>query len=73
MVENPDTQCWNTQHIVWSILIALPFFLLWGIILPIYVFKKLKARSRNLKDPEVYSKYSFLYEGLKKDYYYWYI
>ena len=73
MTKDTETQCWTPFHIMWSIGIALPFFLLWGVILPLILLNKLKSTKKNLQDPEVYSRYAFVYEGLKTNRYYWWV
>jgi len=71
MDEDPQHECWTAAHFSWALGVAMPSFLIWGLILPFILFRKLKKRSKNLHDLEVYAKYSFVYEGLKKNRYYW--
>jgi len=71
MTKSPNVECWTPKHVIWSIGIALPFFLVWGVVLPIILLKKLISRAKSLNNPEVYAKYAFVYEGLKKERYYW--
>ena len=73
MIDSPNTRCWTHEHLIWSLGVALPMFALWGFILPFIALRKLKRSAKNLKDIEIYARYSFLYEGLKRDRYYWYI
>jgi len=61
----------DTKTYYWSIGISFPFFLVWGVVLPIILLKKLISRAKSLNNPEVYAKYAFVYEGLKKERYYW--
>jgi len=71
MAKDSEVQCWTPFHILWSVGIALPFFLLWGIVLPVILFRKLVLCSNNLDNQETYSKFAFVYEGMKKRRYYW--
>jgi len=71
MTENSDTKCWTAYHLLWGCAIAIPNFLLWTIIMPLMLFNVLKKRAKNLHDVEIYAKYSFVYEGLKRERYYW--
>jgi len=71
MTRSPNVQCWTPKHILWAVGVALPFFLLWGVVLPVILLRKLMARSKLLNTPEVYSKYAFVYEGLETKRYYW--
>jgi len=71
MKEDSEIQCWTYLHVFWSVIIALPNFVLWTIALPLILLKVLRKNAKNLSNPELYAKYSFVYEGLKKDKYYW--
>ena len=71
MAKDSEVQCWTPFHILWSVGIALPFFLLWGIVLPVILFRKLVMSSKTLDNQDTYSKFAFVYEGMKKRRYYW--
>ena len=71
MATNSEIQCWTSYHIIWSVGIALPIFLLWGIILPLILLRKLMRSSKDLHNPQVYAAYAFVYVGIKSDCYYW--
>ena len=71
MAKDSEIQCWTPLHILWSVGVALPFFLLWGFVLPIVLFRKLVV-SKDLENPETYTRFAFIYEGMKKKRYYWY-
>jgi len=70
MAEDSEVQCWTGLHILWSVGVALPFFLLWGFVLPIVLFRKLVV-SKDLENAETYTRFAFIYEGMKKKRYYW--
>ena len=70
MAKDSEVECWTPFHLMWSLGIALPFFLLWGVFLPLFLLKKLKS-AKSLQDPELYSRYAFVYEGLNSNRYYW--
>ena len=71
MEAESQTRCWTKFHIFWSVAIALPNFLLWAVVLPLILLLRLRKNAKNLSNPEVYVKYSFVYEGLKTDKYFW--
>jgi len=71
MTDNSETKCWTAYHLLWGCAIALPNFLLWTIIMPLVLFNVLRKRAKDLHDVDIYAKYSFVYEGLKKERYYW--
>ena len=56
---------------LWSVGIALPNFLLWAIVLPGVLLRMLIKKAKDLKNPEIYARFSFVYEGLKTDKFYW--
>jgi len=71
MKGDSETECWTSLHLFWSLVIALPNFVFWTILLPLILLLVLKKNAKNLNDPEIYARYSFVYEGLKKERYYW--
>jgi len=71
MTDNSETQCWTSYHLLWGCAVAIPMFFLWTIFMPSMLFNVLRKRAKNLHDPEIYAKYSFVYEGLKNERYYW--
>ena len=71
MKQDSEVQCWTYTHIFWSVIIALPNFCLWTLILPLSLLRVLRKNAKNLDNLELYAKYSFVYDGLRKDKYYW--
>jgi len=71
MMGDSQTECWTSYHIFWSLGIAFPFFLLWALVGPIALLFEIRKYAKNLNEPEIHAKYSFLYEGLKTKNYYW--
>lgn len=71
MSDNSATECWTPFHLFWSLAIALPNFLLWTFVLPGVLLRMLMKKAKELKNPEVYARFSFVYEGLKTDKFYW--
>jgi len=65
MANNPSIQCWTTTHLTWALGAALPFFLIWGVILPLIIFIKAKKSVHTRKS------LTFLYEGLKAKIWHW--
>ena len=72
MVENPEVQCWTSSHIFWCLVIGLPNLIIWSLLLPLILFSMLWKKAKQLRDPQVYAEYSFIYVGLKPDRFYWY-
>mmetsp|Transcript_19745 Transcript_19745/g.16913 ORF Transcript_19745/g.16913 Transcript_19745/m.16913 type:complete len:264 (-) Transcript_19745:665-1456(-) len=71
MDDDPQVECWTRQHAIWTLGIALPFFLIWGIVLPLFLFIKVRRKLANKDDVAGHAKFSFVFEGLKKTKYYW--
>ena len=56
---------------MWSITVALPSIIVWGLGIPTFAFVLLQKEKDRLKKIEVKEKYGFLYNGYRRDYYYW--
>ncbi len=71
MAKEPDIKCWEGAHLAVVLCVALPFLILWGVVLPLILFKKIHKNKKNLEDADVYVRYSFIYEGYKGTSYFW--
>ena len=71
MTIQTDVQCWTSSHLYWSLGVGLPLALMWGIILPLFVFFKFKKAYNQAEGFPLNSKYSFLSGSLKAQFYYW--
>jgi len=71
MLEDLEITCYTGYHIFWACLIALPSLIVWGIGIPLFAFTLLNKEKDRLKRLEVKEKYGFLYNGYRKDFYYW--
>ena len=71
MVEELSEQCWQGQHITFSITIGLLGIVLWTVGLPVFSGHVLKRNKNALDDDEVKEKFGFLYNGYQKNSYYW--
>jgi len=49
----------------------VPIFLLWGVLLPYILYRKIKKDSDSKEYYEVLAKYPFYVAGYSKDYTYW--
>ena len=68
---DPDIKCWESYHVKKVISIALPSFLVWGILSPLYVLRELKRNKDNLHELIWRTRYGFLLKGYRADSYYW--
>lgn len=68
LMQNPAIECYTGGYYVWIFLFSIPVYLLWGIIGPIVLFRKVKRAKSN---PNERLKYFYLFCGFKPEYYYW--
>ena len=66
-----DLECWVGTHKLYTFAFALPFIMVWFVILPIALFYKLYKLRRNFNNGNVKQRYSFLYRGYVPSKYYW--
>mmetsp|Transcript_2357 Transcript_2357/g.2047 ORF Transcript_2357/g.2047 Transcript_2357/m.2047 type:complete len:255 (-) Transcript_2357:82-846(-) len=72
MKSDYDIQCWTGDHLLYSLVIALPMLLFWAIIFPLIILRKIYRFKDQLEDPpQKLHKYAFFFRGYKKQYYYW--
>lgn len=55
----------------YSMVIAVPSLIVWGFGIPAFAWIVLSRNRENLDDIETREKYGFLYNGYKKDFYFW--
>lgn len=70
-MDDLEVQCWNDVHFRYSILIAVPSLIIWGLGIPIFANLVLYKHRKELDVLEIREKYGFLYNGYKKKYFYW--
>ena len=63
--------CWNTEHMNYSLIIAVPSIVVWGFGIPFIAWVILNRNKERLDEIETREKYGFLYNGYKKQYYFW--
>lgn len=71
MMFDLDVICWSTEHFNYSLIIAIPSIIIWGLGIPIFAWIILANNKNDLDDLKCREKYGFLYNGFKKKYYYW--
>ncbi|KAL4430440.1 hypothetical protein ABPG74_013290 [Tetrahymena malaccensis] len=63
--------CYTKTHIQYIFAICIPGLLLWAVILPILIVRKLSKNQNNLENSNIRIPYGFLYQDYKQQYYYW--
>jgi predicted outer membrane repeat protein len=62
---------WQTEHINYSLMIAIPSIIVWGFGIPLFAWIILSRHKNQLEVIDTREKYGFLYNGYKKNYYFW--
>ena len=63
--------CYKDYHYYWAYTVALPSIIVWGIGIPFFAYILLAREEHKLKTLELREKFGFLYNGYKKQFYYW--
>ena len=66
-----EVECWSTEHINYSIILAIPSLIIWGFGIPAFAWIVLARNKKHLDLIETREKYGFLYNGYKKNFYFW--
>jgi len=56
---------------VWSFAIGIPMFLVWVLGVPIFGIVFLYRNFENLENPIFFEKFRMIYQGLKRNFFYW--
>lgn len=68
---DPQIECWNDQHFFWAFMVALPSFLLWGILMPIFLYKGIQRRKKKSSIYAVLARFSFIVGAYKEEMFFW--
>lgn len=63
--------CWSSVHKFYSLFVAVPSIIVWGLGIPFFAFILLSRIRKNLDKLESREKLGFLYRGYKKDFFFW--
>ncbi|EWS73585.1 transmembrane protein, putative (macronuclear) [Tetrahymena thermophila SB210] len=63
--------CYSQTHILYIFYICIPGIIMWGILIPLIILRKLYQNKNNLDNALVRIPYGFLYQDYKYDKYYW--
>ncbi|CDW76658.1 UNKNOWN [Stylonychia lemnae] len=66
-----EIKCWTGPHLSWCLGLGLISILVWTIGSPILTFIHIRKNRQKLQTDEFFGKYRMLYQGLKKECYYW--
>ena len=71
LVEDYSIKCWQGKHITWIFMLLLPSLIIWILVLPGIILYVLRKNKRNLAAGDTLKRYSFIYNGYRKDKYFW--
>lgn len=71
VVRDLEVECWKSEHINYSMMIAVPSLIIWGFGIPAFAWFILARNKEDLDLLEVRERYGFLYNGYKKQFYFW--
>ncbi len=63
--------CYEHEHLIWALGVALPAILLWVVGFPIAKVLALYTRRHKLEDEHTHATYGFLYNGFQPGFYWW--
>lgn len=66
-----EIEWWKSEHIIYSLFVALPSLIIWGFGIPLFSWIVLSRHKNNLDETAIREKYGFLFNGYKKRFYYW--
>jgi hypothetical protein len=71
LIDNLDIRCWDTTHVAYSVCVALPCIIVWGIGVPTLIWIYLARHQDELDLIESKLRFGFLYNGYRKRTFYW--
>ena len=71
MLYDLEIPCWKSEHIRYSLFVAAPSLIIWGFGIPLVAWIILSKNKNDLESIELREKYGFLYNGYKRDNYFW--
>lgn len=69
--KDTNIRCWHGENLYFQLSIGLSFFLIWGILFPLYIFWKIKGQKNHLNEAHNLKLYGIFYIGLNDDSFYW--
>jgi hypothetical protein len=71
LIDSLDIRCWKGSHSFYVLAVSLPGIVAWCLGIPIICLYMLHKNRRFLDKVQVRLKYAYLFNGYKKEYYYW--
>ena len=64
-------QCWKSAHTFWSLFVALPSIVVWGLGIPFFAMILMFRERKTLDEIVTKEKFGFLYAGYQNQFFYW--
>lgn len=71
MLDDLDVQCWEEEHIGYSLYASLPTIVVWIITFPLLCMVYLIKNKKHLSKPSRKLVMGFLYHGYREEFFYW--
>ena len=68
---SPSIQCWTSSHNAWAFGVALPAFLIWGLLMPLGLFYQVRKKRRKGNIYATLARYAFVVGAYKDDKFFW--
>jgi len=66
-----EIQCWESYHLKWIFIVAVPALIIWGFGIPMAAFFHIRRNLDKIYDYEFKQAYGFLYDGYRLERYFW--
>lgn len=66
-----EIECWKGEHFLLGFGIGMPTLVVWGLGIPLFALIMLIRNSATLKELTTKEQFGFLYNGYKKEFYFW--
>ena len=71
LVSNLDIRCWHSEHHFYSVHVALPGLILWGLFAPGFILGFILKYRHKLHENSMIKRFGFLLKGYKPHLFYW--
>ena len=71
LISNLDILCWHGEHSFYTLYVAFPGLVLWGLFAPGFVLVFILKYRKYLKEADMLTRFGFLFLGYKSHLYYW--
>jgi hypothetical protein len=66
-----EIKCWENAHKTWTLSVALPSMIFWGLGIPLLALIYLYKLKNQIDDQKTRERWGFIFNGFKKNFYFW--